>query len=346
MEPYLSIVAASRNDDHGGDMLRRMRIFLNGLKQQTRKFEVPVELIIVEWNPPGDRPFLSEVLPTPKENDQLTVRYIIVPSSIHRQYKRADVIPLFQMIAKNVGIRRANGQFVLCTNVDLLFSDGLFERIRQQQFQSQCFYRANRFDIPSSIDESWSIDKQLQFAYNNFIARIGRNPNYMNLDDTSEWIYSYKWLARFLNNAAGIKRKVFDNRIDMTLRYLETSACGDFTLMAKDAWLDIQGYPELDLYSIHVDTLGLIAAKAIGYEQVILPQDKCTYHIYHQTGWESMTPVEKIEFWEERPGIGWDVVFDSGMYLIEHGKRFNINSSNWGFADQDFEEVVYNYSNA
>ncbi len=344
MKPYLSIVAASRNDNHGGDMLRRMRIFLNGLIQQTRRFEIPVELIIVEWNPPENRPLLSEVLPAPSSNDRLTIRYIIVPPSIHHQYKRADVIPLFQMIAKNVGIRRASGQFVLCTNVDLLFSDGLFQFIRERQFHPHAFYRANRYDIPSSLDENWHIGEQLQFAHDNFIAQIGKNPNYMNLEDASEWIYSYKWLAKLLNTAAGIKRKFLDNRIDLTLRYLDTFACGDFTLMAKEAWLDIQGYPELDLYSIHVDTMGLIAAKALGYDQVVLPQDKCTYHIYHKTGWESMSPVEKISFWVERPGIGWDVVCDSGKYILEKGRRFNINQPDWGYANHELEEITYDRS--
>ncbi len=56
--------------------------------------------------------------------------------------------------------------------------------------------------------------------------------------------------------------------------------------------------------------------------------------------------MEKISFWEERPGIGWDVVYDTGIYLLHQRMTYNINASNWGFADKDFEEVVYNYSNA
>ncbi len=44
--PYLSIVAAARNDNHGGNMLRRMQIFISGVITQARRYQVPIELII------------------------------------------------------------------------------------------------------------------------------------------------------------------------------------------------------------------------------------------------------------------------------------------------------------
>ena len=62
-KPYLSIVAVSRNDNHGGDILKRMRIFVNGLIHQCNKFELPCELIMVEWNPIEGEKFLREILP-------------------------------------------------------------------------------------------------------------------------------------------------------------------------------------------------------------------------------------------------------------------------------------------
>jgi hypothetical protein len=39
-KPYLSIIAASRNDNHGGDMLKRMRLFVRGLIHQCNKFKL------------------------------------------------------------------------------------------------------------------------------------------------------------------------------------------------------------------------------------------------------------------------------------------------------------------
>ena len=92
MTPRLSIVVASRNDNHGGDMTRRMRLFVNGLIHQCNKHKYPVELIMVEWNPPADKPLLHEALPRPKAGDYLSLRYIIVPAEIHAQLRREGKI--------------------------------------------------------------------------------------------------------------------------------------------------------------------------------------------------------------------------------------------------------------
>ncbi len=69
MGELLSIVVVSRNDNHGGDMTRRMRLFVNGLIHQCNKFNLQAELIFVEWNPPKGRPLLSEILPKAKAGD-------------------------------------------------------------------------------------------------------------------------------------------------------------------------------------------------------------------------------------------------------------------------------------
>ena len=116
VQPYLSIVVTTRNDNHGGDLLLRTQTFVNGLIHQCNKFDFFVELIVVEWNPPMGKPLLNEVLPQPMPTDKLCLRYIVVPNEIHRQYISNNSIPLFQMIAKNVGIRRAKGEYILCTN--------------------------------------------------------------------------------------------------------------------------------------------------------------------------------------------------------------------------------------
>ena len=40
-DPYVSVVATSRNDDHGGGMLRRMQIFVNAWIEQCRRHDLP-----------------------------------------------------------------------------------------------------------------------------------------------------------------------------------------------------------------------------------------------------------------------------------------------------------------
>ena len=143
-QPYLSIVVTARNDDHGGNLLGRVQIFVNGWIAQARRYNLPSELIIVEWNPPADRQRLQEVLRWPEEFDPCDVRFIEVPAELHRRYQHASALPLYQMIAKNVGIRRARGQFVLATNIDILFSDELMAFLSEQRLDAGRMYRIDR----------------------------------------------------------------------------------------------------------------------------------------------------------------------------------------------------------
>jgi hypothetical protein len=109
--PYLSIIVASRNDNHGDNMSKRMRLFIKGMIEQTNRFALNIELIIVEWNPPNKDRRLFEILPRPTNGDYLTLKYILVPYKLHKQFRFSEKLPLYQMIAKNVGIRRGECRF-------------------------------------------------------------------------------------------------------------------------------------------------------------------------------------------------------------------------------------------
>ncbi|TMG47374.1 MAG: hypothetical protein E6H85_00145, partial [Chloroflexi bacterium] len=123
--PKLSVVAATRNDEHGGNQMARTQLFINGLAEQALRFKLPVELLLVEWNPPPDRPSLAEALSWPR-SEWFAPRIVVVSPELHARFPHADGLPLFQMIAKNVGIRRSAAEFVLATNIDILLSDELF----------------------------------------------------------------------------------------------------------------------------------------------------------------------------------------------------------------------------
>src|ERR1043165_5190998 len=112
MLPYLSVVAASRNDDHGGDPLIRTQIFINNFARQCEKYRLQAELIIVDWNPVPERLPLAAVLKLPAEPTFVQARTSTGATVLHQRLKSAERLPLFQMIAKNVGIRRAKGNFV------------------------------------------------------------------------------------------------------------------------------------------------------------------------------------------------------------------------------------------
>ncbi len=338
--PYYSIVVTSRNDSHGGNIMKRMRLFVNGLIHQANAFKLQVELVFVEWNPIEGAASLSEVLPKPKAEDHLRIRYIVVPNRIHAQYKRAEEIPLFQMIAKNVGIRRANGEFIIASNVDLLFSDALFEIMAAKALDKQSFYRANRVDFPDEISEDMPFADQLAYAEDNVIRRNGWDARFKYVNVRQHGIKELGPVSRWITDQMGKRHRKKQPAGEAAYYLLDRDACGDFTMMHRDAWNAIKGYAELDLYSIHVDTLGIVAANALGYNQVVFPAEACTYHIDHPSGWSSMGPVEKLKFLEQRPGIDFGVLQEVTYHLLENNAHLGVNTDDWGFASEKFEEHI------
>jgi hypothetical protein len=149
--PYLSVVVVSRNDDHGGNPLLRTQLCINSLYEQCNRYRLPAELIVVDWNPPADRPGLAEVIQWPEDRRFIRTRVISVPPKFHRKLPHSEDLPLFQMIGKNVGIRRASGEYVLATNIDILFSDELMEYLSKRPLQHGHSYRVDRFDIRNDV---------------------------------------------------------------------------------------------------------------------------------------------------------------------------------------------------
>ncbi len=341
MKPYLSIVAASRNDNHGGDLTSRMNLFLRGIYYQLDKYQIPGEVIIVEWNPPEDREPLSSVLPKPTSK-WVNLRIVTVPAEIHSRYTVGKVLPLFQMIAKNVGIRRAKAPYILCTNVDLLFSDKLIKFLSERKLQKGTYYRCNRCDIPKEIDYSKDIPELLKYAKKHIIQRLGKNrlhPNYMG---SSQLWYVNIFTHLLIILIAKIKR-LLDSHSRTTIESADTWACGDFTLMHTDNWHQINGYFELDAYSIHIDSLGIFAALGQGIKQKILPADHCTYHVSHQAGWELQDPMKKIYFDINMPMLDWNTAQAACEHMYLKKEVLPINDENWGLKNEQLHEEVFTY---
>jgi hypothetical protein len=171
-EPYLSVVATTRNDNHGGDLTKRTQTFIDGLAAQATRHRVPLELVLVEWNPPPDRRSLAEEMRWPKSTPFYRTRVITVPAQVHATLDPEFRLPLYQMIGKNVGIRRARAPFILATNIDLLFSDALFREFKRG-LDPDKLYRADRYDIEASVPADASVDDALAYG-DSHTMRINR----------------------------------------------------------------------------------------------------------------------------------------------------------------------------
>jgi len=92
------------------------------------------------------------------------VRFIEVSREIHDRLPNAATIPLHQMIAKNAGIRRARGQFVLATNLDIIFSAELMRFLGERRLERRKLYRVDRTDVASQIPAGATVDELLAFC--------------------------------------------------------------------------------------------------------------------------------------------------------------------------------------
>jgi hypothetical protein len=105
----------------------------------------------------------------PADCHPVSVRFIEVPAEVHETFGNASAIPLQQMIAKNVGIRRARGQYIMATNLDIIFSSELMEFLAARTLEPGAMYRMDRHDIASGIPNYAPVDDLLGFSNANML---------------------------------------------------------------------------------------------------------------------------------------------------------------------------------
>lgn len=345
----LSVVAASRNDDHGGKLLHRMNYFVSGFVKQCKRHHLKAELILVEWNPPDDKPPLKEALTFPKDLGPCSVRIITVPKKAHATLAHSSELPLFQMIAKNVGIRRAQGKFVLATNIDILFSDALMAYLKEN-LQEGYLYRVDRLDVPSELPPLDPFDDLLTFCDQRYFRIHGHRGSTILKDH--QWGFLDKnlnhhqskvkfWLQK-LRKFHELDPLEYLQKLYYRVRYnAHTNACGDFTLLSKSDWETLRGYPEFEGFSWHLDSLFIYQALKKGFKQVILPRKYPIYHIEHLQG-SGFTP--------EKPKMVFERIEEkkipciSDRELLKKSRQLKspylYNESHWGFNQFTLEDNV------
>jgi hypothetical protein len=366
-DPYLSVVAASRNDDHGGNLLGRMQLFIDGLADQCHRHGLSVELVLVEWNPPPERPSLADALDWPPPSPHCRARIVRVPPALHARLRHSDHLPLFQMIAKNVGVRRARGRFVLATNIDVLFSEDLVGRLAARSLEPGRFYRVDRFDVPGDVPARASTPEQrvwcAQYAFR--VARrdglyvrtaVGPGAPFRRAVLRHPLMVWSRFLEaaaaetgspvrRYARATATIARKAAEKlNLAPSSMALHTNACGDFTLMARDDWFALRGYPEFEMYSWHIDGVLLYQAQCRGLAEVAWAPPSCIYHVEHEkaSGW---TPEGHVILFDRLARLGVQRLTDADFDVILRRLRtapadFTFNGPGWGLVDETLEDVA------
>jgi hypothetical protein len=121
------------------------------------------------------------------------------------------------------------------------------------------------------------------------------------------------------------------------------NACGDFTLAHADIWNNLKGYAELEVFSMHLDSLFMYTAHYAGFVEERLPDSMVHYHIEHGGGW---TPEghQKLYSGLAKRKIGWlgykhDLVRLALTMRRMRGPLY-FNGDNWGLREENLNDQM------
>lgn len=319
----ISFVVTGRNDDYGGNLINRASTFVRVLSHFADKYRLPIEIIFVEYNPIPEK-YLFEEIYIPHV-PFVKIRGIIVPREFHERVKQNN-IPVLEYIAKNIGIRRAKGEYILATNPDIIFSEELIRHISEDKLNQSHFYRTDRNDIKQNkFSESLTPEEILKACKKNVIKIL-----YTPRTHYVSWLL---WLNRFIHDrrlSILSLAPFFNYRYPPNRTLIYENASGDFLLAHRSVWEKAYAYDETP-HNLHHDGLMLYVLQVLGYKQEVLQYP--IYHISHQEG--------RIG----RPGIEFSKYRKLTEKMQETGIPHILNNSNWGFLKEKFEERIIHGEN-
>lgn len=335
--PFLSFVACSRNDDHGGDAAGRTRASLACTFAQLEAHGIDAEYIMVEWNPPPDRPRLAEAIDWPRHLKHTSIRIVEVPAAVHRRYKLHARWPLLTVGAYNAGLRRARGQFAVLSMIDHLYPDCLMAFLKSG-LRSDRAYRVPRADVDPAVLTAADWRDRLDACRDSVIRRTAPP----------------------------------DHALHPDLPPLFTDGCGDFQLLPLAVWQRLRGYREQDGMPQHVDSFIHYAAHALGLKEQVV-EDAVVYHIDHSGGWsdrlarghrigslryrrryvpppvtardKAVSLLHRMLFLETGPQTADKLWPYYSRLMVELGlgrRAHDFNGENWGLGGEALRETVVN----
>lgn len=188
---------------------------------------------------------------------------------MHQKIAKGNKSPLFEFFGKNVGVRRASGEYVLVTNPDLLYSEELVAFFASRQLDENSFYRIDRHDFKGA-DISLTVDTktQLRLASEHVYAV---NNSYGSAFLVGERFLSLRKLIRMLTRIKNVA-------VHFPSPPLYVNAGGDFFLMHNKKWKLLRGYPEINFGLC--DAI-LYNAASLGLKQIILKWPMAIFHAEH-----------------------------------------------------------------
>jgi hypothetical protein len=340
MTTLLSFVMANRNDGYGGaSSLKRVGNTLRALNHFAGKYNVSLELIIVEWNPPAGRPGVETTLPSLP--NIAVVRVIKVPKWVHDAWSEPQVkaglpnLPMMEFVAKNIGIRRANGQFIMGHALDTIICEAWWEdvgrhdllgRSLKENGSKKVVFRMVRVDTNVVLDGSEPIEEweRLMGAR---VERVHTCPTTV--------LFNRSSLMGSDGKGTNLKKVLADaDACSQNRNEVFDYASGDFQLVSKHDMYLLRGYVEGNTYA-HFDSVFMYQARKLGFKIqgffTRASDPDVIYNVWHQ--FHDAGGLEK-RYSEFQKIITPLDNFRRNPFWVK-------NSDDWGMRGEHFPEIVW-----
>lgn len=288
----VSAVIISRNDNYGGELNKRATYCLNTM------LDTFDEVIYVDWNSPGGRPLTDDIKITVNP-DRLKV-IVITPEHAKRlmgkeDYERGQ--KCCEVLGRNVGIRRATGDVIVSTNIDIIPPKRAYLDDLLKSLSPKSMITVAKHDI--TVDFLEKFQNSYQEIRDNLPLHVGLN----SLGN------------RLIFQLNFINKQILNQIPNMGRQKLHAAsvieACGDFQIAHRDTWFEIRGFEEDRIKRLFNDTI--VQYKVVMNGGTILATNfPPLYHIDH-----TRNNAPDLLNNEELPDV-------------------SKNSENWGYASEEF----------
>ncbi len=262
MEPYISIVLATRVDNHEGNFIQRLQNNIDLMAHMVRMHDVSAELLLVEWNPTNSSLMQAIIWPTCETGGNnssdyadinsvvrgcLSVRIVRVPSHVHAAMPRSNIFKLFEFKAKNVGIARARGRFVITGTPDSLWDPSIFSWLGRELALDDRLYRACRLSLMSPPPPLSILNSSISSRVDALVSYMRSSP----VEPSS--LPPPDGTCPVCCEGQGGKTGP-RTRLHFGCTCGFGMASGDFVMSSRTMWHRIGGYPEWEV-NFHMDSL-------------------------------------------------------------------------------------------
>lgn len=344
-KPYLSIVIAGRNDNYGGDFDARLQNSLTWYYNKLEQAKLYAEIVLVNYNPLLNEKPLEDRIKVIPNSPYVRTRMITVDEQSHISYhneEKRKKLPFYEFIAKNIGIRRAKGEYILSTNADIVVPYSIIRHMATMNLKPYKYYRASRADFKgfesSILKPEEFIDTCRRNTFKIFMKGFSYDIDGTKFDKELLWLKAYNYF-RLKYNLFKATFPVFMNKYSIPFishnaefKY-HCQGSGDFMLMHNSKWQQLYGNPENTKVSTHADSWIVIMAAAAGLREHVFYSP--VFHQHHERRFD-WVDINKDPFFREE----YERFEKAALYMLATQKPIIENDADWGYGTHPFNEVI------